>query len=367
MSVWLASIKRKHIHISALTIIVLAILGVLLLAALSLRYYFFLGTNFGVSFVGRDAILRFSLSDADKENLANLTKSLHLDWQGQDLSVELPASDISKWQGILPSSGRLSFPTSSVAILHATTKDLPISPLAQIGSQDRFVPKDAVAVFSTAGLNNVYSLPGKEVFSEVSARPTLAFFYINDKLSLVFAAPVKNQADLDGKLNALKNNPGTPVLGYSSVEGVATGFSETDLGGIKTYTLTRPELKYQPTFGDFQGILLVASSPEAWQAAQAAYQSGTNLRTNQKYQEALFSAPKFGSGLVYLDLTALAGRGQKISADLAPFANLKIDDSWFLSGFNTGKMDSLTAAWFGLSPTEQGQGQSSLWVRLKSR
>lgn len=367
MTFWPASIKRKHIHLSALTIVTLAILAVLVLAALSLRYYFFIGTNVGVSFVGHDAVLKFSLSDTDKTNLSNFTHALNLDWQGQDLSVELPAADISKWQSLLPANGRLSFPSDAEAILHATTTNLPLSPLSRIGAEDQFIPEDALAVFSTAGLNNLYSLPGKEVFSEISGRPTLALFYANDKLNLIFAAPIKDQVSLDTKLATLQNNSSTPVLGYSSEEGVATGFSETDVAGIKTYTLTRPDLKFQPTFGRLKNTLLVASSPEAWQAAQTAAQGGKNLSSNTKYQEALASAPKFGSGLVYLDMTALAGRGQKITTDLAPFATLKLDDSWFLSGIDAGKLDSLTAAWFGLSPTGGGSGQSSLWVRVKSR
>lgn len=361
----LQKIKRKHIHLSALTILTAAFLAILVLAIISLRQYFFLGTNLSLSFVGQDAVLRFNLDNNNKTNLTSLAKSLNLDWQGQDLSIELTSDDVAKWKSLLPSSAHITFPDQSQMILHATTTNLPLGPIAHTDSINKFIPHDAVAIVSSQGLEKGYALPGKDVFTEISGRPTLAAFYVQNKLSLAFICSVKDQAALNAKLANLSNNSGTPVLGYSSEEGVPVGFGETDVDGIKTYVLTDPALKYQPTFGNVGGYLLVASSPDAWQAAENAFNSGNNLGKNAKYQEALSSAPKFSSGFAYLDLTALAGRGQKITGDLSPFADLSIDDSWFLSGINAGNLDSFTAAWFGLTPG--GQGQSSLWVRVKSK
>jgi hypothetical protein len=367
MIAWQKYLNRRHLHILVLAIVALSIIAPLVLAAASLRQYFFWGTNFTVAFVGRDAVLKFNLQDSDQKNLTKLTNQLGLDWHGEDLSVELSPFDIGKWQNLLPPNSKLTFPSGSEMILHATAHTLPLSPIARIGSEDRFIPPDAVGIISSNELGKIYNLPGKEVFTNVSGRPTLAFFYLGGNLSFVFVSSVKDKAELDGKLSTLKNNSGSPVLGYSSEEGVATGFNETDVDGIKTYTLTRPDLKYQPTFGDVGGKLVVASSPEAWQAAELAYQSGKSIGTNAKYKNALAAAPKLGAGFFYLDLTALAGRGSKITSDLAPFGKLAIDDSWLASGVDIGKLDYLESAWFGLDPASTGVGQSELWIRLKTR
>ena len=366
MPAWLHQLNRQHLHLSVLALAVALIILVISLAAVSLKQYFFWGTNFSINFVGRDAVLKFSLPEEDKRNLNNLTQALNLDWKGEDLSIELGATDLAKWQSLLPAQAKLNFPSNSEMVLHATTHNLPLSPTTYLAAEDRFVPSDALAVFSSVGVEKIYNLSGKEIFTEISGRPTLAFVN-HDKTSWLLIASVKNQATLDAKLNNLKNNSGSPVLGYSSQEGIPSGFNETDVGGIKTYTLTRPDLKYQPTFGDVSGKLLVASSPEAWQAAESAYQSGQGLNANPKYQQALSSAPKFGAGFVYLDLTALAGRGAKLPADLAPFATVKIDESWLNTSIDAGKLDYMEAAWFGLDPAQTGVGQSELWVRIKSK
>jgi hypothetical protein len=367
MTAWLSKLNRRHVHLIAPVAIALAFLIVIGLAAISLKQYFFWGTDLNISFVGRDAVLKFNLGEEDKKNLTKLAQRLNFPWQGENLSVELKSSDVTKWQSLLPVDAKLNFPNESETVIHATVKNIPLSPVSRVGVEDKFIPQGAIAALSSAELETLYNLPGKEVFSDLSERPTLASFYVQGKLSLVFVALVKDRATLDAKLAALRDNHSSPVLGYSNEDEVASGFSETDLAGIKTYTLTRPDLKSQPTFGDLNGRLLVASSPEAWQAAENAYTSGKNLGASDKYQQAISDSPKLSSGFLYLDLTGLAGRGQKIQTDLAPFIALRIDDSWFQTGIDMGRLSYLAAAWFGIDPIHTGSGQSELWVKIKAK
>ena len=63
---------------------------------------------------------------------------------------------------------------------------------------------------------------------------------------------------------------------------------------------------------------------------------------------------------------AALAKGARLPADLAPFATVKIDESWLNTSIDAGKLDYMEAAWFGLDPAQTGVGQSELWVRIKS-
>lgn len=351
---------RTWVYLAALVVVLILIIVPLL----QLRPYFEIMSSTGkLSLFGSYLVGRFNFSSADLDNLNLGAAQLNLSWRGQDFAATVGADSPAKaW---LPVNFGLSIPDpQDLTIVSSDTRLSPGTP-GPTSEGLEYLPTSTVAVIRSSRLQDQYQLDGKDVFRYTAARGTLGVT-LTDKLGLVFVDQVTDPAGLAKTLLALKDIQVKPAVGYSGAEAAGAGFSEQKLGSATVYILNQPGLSFQPTFGQIGGYLIVASSPDLWQQAQAAYSSKSGFTTSPNYHQVQADWPGWSSGSVYLDLRALAGRGVKIQDDLAPLVKLNLSPQLLSYGIDTGRLHLLTAAWFSLS-TATAPVPSRLVVRLTTR
>lgn len=344
---------------------VLALATVLVLLGIPLwqvvPYYAPYASSAKVKLVRENLVIKFDLKETDKQNLLELARALNSPWQGQDLAVSLGEETAEKIRPLLPLNVGISAPTGSELEISTTVRGLPIRSPELAGSGGEFLPEQTLVAVRSQDLQSYYQLPGKEVFQHLASRGTLGAWVSETGLQLAYIAKVTNEAGLQQTLGSLKNIPVTTGPGYSGVEGVATGFTEGSFEGVATYTLSQPEISFQPTFGILGGQLVIGSSPEAWQAVKKTLDQGRSLAQNENYSQAKKSLPSFSVGSAYLDLKSLASRGwSKITSDVAPLFKLNLTSEILNSGIAGEKLGTLSAAWFGVS----GSPEAKLLLRL---
>ncbi len=306
------------------------------------------GSSLRLEVVGTSAVVRFNLLDKDKISLTSLSKKLNLTWTGQDVAVSLDATTSAKLRSVAPLNLGLSAVSEREVVLNGSVLGLPLGAIGTTSEGEEFFPPSTALVLRARHLQTSYQLPGQETFKYVAARGALGVSPTDTGLGIIFVIKVKDEPGLKSQLASLKNLPVNTGPGYSGVEGVAAGFSESSIAGVTTYTLSQPGLAYQPTFGILRGYLVVGSSPEVWKSAQLALSTGGNITTNPRYAQAKLSEPSFSNGSLYLDLKALAVRGTKTVSDAAPLFKLDLAGEFLNSGLAGDHLVSLSAQWLGL-------------------
>lgn len=289
---------------------------------------------------------RFSLSSTDQSNLNQLSAMLNLSWHGQDFAATV-GSD-SPARNYLPVSFGINLPDPQDITLVSSDDELPAGTPGLTSEGFAYLPTTTVAVVRSTGLQYNYQLDGKDVFRYVGARGTLGVT-LTDKLGLIFIDRIADPQGLTRALTSLKDIQVKPAIGYSGAEAAGAGFAEQKIDGVTVYILNQPGLAYQPTFGQLGGYLLVASSPDLWQQAAAAYGSKSGFTATTNYRQVQEDWPGWSSGSAYIDLRALAGRGVKLQDDLSPLIKLKLSPQLLSYGIDAGQLHLLTAAWFSLS------------------
>jgi hypothetical protein len=340
-------LRRWRLHLASLSLVI--IVGILLTVPLwQLFPYLKTGqSQVKLTLIGSTLLAHFDLSSSDRANLTDLTKRINLPWQGQDLAIPLSQPTKERLSSSLPLSLSMGVPNSHEIDLSGTASTLPIATPGLTNEGQEFLPRQSLAVVRIPGLQDNYQLSGKEVFKSLSERGTLGVLIDQDKVGFIFAARIKNKAELDKTLAGLKDLPVTSGPGYSGVEGVAAGFSQAVVNGVGTYTLNQPGLAYQPTFGVLGDYLVVGSAPEIWQLARRSYETKQGINGESKYQDSISHLPTTSSGSIYLDLSQGAAKSKLTLTGLKSLVKVDLDNSWLSFGIRGESLKTLEVAWFG--------------------
>lgn len=349
---------RYRVPIGIAVVLVAVFIGV---GAMFAGYFPLSGSSVTVTLVRNDAAVEWSLNQSDRENLTALAEKLRLPWQGQNLAVGLGEESALRLRPYLPVKLAVAASSPSELTLSGVVVGLPIGEMEDGVSGAEFLPPDVVTLAKVKGIQDRYVLSGKEVLRYLAGSGTLGLTLTDEGLGIIFIGKIKDSPELQSTLDNLKNSAVSPGPGYSGVEGVAAGWSEGTFEGIKLYTLSQPGLSYQPTFGILRDRLVAASSNIVWQSVKKALDTGSSLATNPRFKNAYSKLPRFSMGTVYLDLSAIAHRGEKVSKDLAGLVQLNLSQAITNSGLAGPKLGVLAANWIGLP-----FGQNRIVVRLLS-
>jgi hypothetical protein len=298
-----------------------------------------------LSSVGQTVVARFKLAPEDRHNLVVSARKMGLVWEGQDLAISLDATGSAKLKNYLPLE--LSLATSPSAVELWGASPIPAEWPEILSGGEEFLPQDEVFFLRGGGLTGLYGLPGKEVFADVAPVGLVGANFSDRGLGIIGVFRIRDRSDLQARLASLKNVQVNPGPGYSGVEGVAAGFSESVTDGATTYTLNQPGQVYQPTFGILGEYLVVASTPEDWRASKKVWESGVNLTASPRYQEAKKHWPAVYSGVFFLDLKAILARGDRAKEDFRPLFALDLKEEVKNLGLSAERFDLLTGAWLG--------------------
>jgi hypothetical protein len=300
-----------------------------------------------VEVVGQTAVVKFNLSDGDRENFLAAARKMGFAWDGQDIAVSLGAEASKSFAKYAPLNIGILAPSDKEIILQAEIKDIPRGTPELTGSGAEFIPKDALMSLRSMGISKYYELPGREVFAHTSQTGTLGIIVREGELEFIYVTEISDLPSLEAALASLKDQDVTLGQGYSEEEAVSAGFSEGSFEGVTTYSLSRPDLIFQPTFGIVGGNLLVASSTAAWQMAKTSAEAGETLSTNPRFRETLGKLPIFSIGSAYLDLEKLSSSLESLLAAVDPFAKVSLGKTGVTS-VNFGSLETVGASWFGI-------------------
>jgi hypothetical protein len=345
----------------------MGILYIFLLAALVsvvvFSFYFYqpyqasFSSNFEVASADEGLVLSFDLAPSEKEGLENFARKVEWPWQGEEVRLALN-DNLKGWlRPLLPL--RVGVKSETLGLrLKADSLKLPSSSQTQLWFKANLAPRNSLAYGQIPQVLNLIDLPGQAVFKSVEETPTFVLFPVNEKISFAFLGKVTSPAIFEAEIKKLRE---VQSESQGRTEGAGTGYNESQIKGIKVYSVTSSDSVFVPTYGLLGDSLVAASDPVAFGLMVEVFRrEQPSLAETSNFEVIKAQLPPDGAGSLYFNLESLRNWDNFSFQDaLKPYLDLELSQS-----FNAEVLKLSRLGPFGVAWTKEGSVEGYLTYDL---